>query len=198
MDKIWNTDNWETPEWLANQVAEIAWTRRPLRINRIIEPFAGNGNIVVALRKEFGVKIWANEIDTDRFKNGSEFSDVTWTNADFLRLGDGRLNAHDLIVTNPPFSLTSDAIEYIFSRNNTVGAAMLLLPIDFFCSKGRNARLKQFNKCFIDEIIPIVGCVAYIKEGEECKNRQIYDALYILKPGHFSTGMSFIYQESQR
>ena len=44
-------------------------------------------------------------------------------------------------------------------------------------------------------MIPVVGRVAYLKEGEAMKNRQIYDALYVMRPGNFSQGQKFIVQD---
>lgn len=195
----WTNDDWETPHHIAMSVAVMAFKYRGTGVSRFVEPFAGHGNIAMALKRLFPhVPVWANELNKDRYEIGKKIApNIFWTNRDFRDKNStiGYYNNQDQIVTNPPFSLAIEAIEFFFSLPSPPDTVMMLLPIDFFCSKKRFERIKNLDKCYIETMIPIVGRVAYLKEGEAMRNRQIYDALYVMRPGNFSQGQKFITQD---
>jgi hypothetical protein len=124
-------DFYATPEWATLALLRVLGPHAP---GRILEPTAGTGAIVRALRKHWpGCGVTANEIDAERAEllhdAGAKIVKVT----DFLVEG---FLGQDLIITNPPFKLAMPIIE----RSRQIAREVaLLLRLNFLGSQERAA-----------------------------------------------------------
>jgi len=93
---------------------------------QILEPCAGNGAIVKALREWFSSStITANEIRREErnslFESGADYV----VNCDFIKPNTLGSN-YDLIITNPPYSIAQEIIEHCFKIAPDAEVIMLL------------------------------------------------------------------------
>lgn len=180
----WCSDDWETPNNIAEMMGAMV---RPWET--ALEPFAGTGQI---LRYIDGTAI-ANELNPSRFAKlpigkagstillqGDFFSYDAWV-WDQIRFSGGV----DVVVTNPPFSRYVEAIEWSLKALKKDGDSTRLLflgPHDWDQSQKRNADFQRLN-CHIAHVYKLVGRAAYLKNGFPHKQRQIYDAIFDIRPG---------------
>jgi hypothetical protein len=125
-------DDWyETPEWATLALLRVLGTQAP---SRILEPTAGRGAIVRALRKHWrGCQVTANEIDAERAELLHDAGATIVKVTDFLVEG---FLAQDLIITNPPFKLAMPVID----RSRQIAREVaLLLRLNFLGSQERAA-----------------------------------------------------------
>lgn len=103
--------------------------------SKILEPCAGNGNIIRCLR-DFGYKnIDAVEIREEEKHNLYELADNVYIE-DFLKAN--HLNGrYDVIITNPPFSQALEFIEKSLDIVKPGGLVIMLLRTNFLESKRR-------------------------------------------------------------
>ena len=184
--QIWCPDDWETPPVLAEKIAQLL-TRFE---TNILEPCAGSGSLVKALA---GANKWvaAYEISQTRF---SQLEKVAWlfeksktsrviaTHCDFLNV-DNEWGDFDAVVANFPFSQIVKFIEHSMKFLKPHGRLLMIAPLDCFCAKKRNADFLKLD-LHIHAIHPIVGRVAYLKNGKPETNRQIYDAVFDIRSYH--------------
>jgi hypothetical protein len=117
-------DNFQTPAWALDCLIPYLYL-----LQRIWEPACGSGNLVTGLRAS-GFKVRG----TDILKG-----------TDFLHCD---IQAFDVIVTNPPFSLKDEFLEHCYKLGKPFA---LLLPISVFDSKFRR---KLFNQYGVEFIFP--------------------------------------------
>lgn len=100
-----DADNYPTPAWCTHAI--LRHLRPRLAASRILEPAAGEGAIVHALRREWSeALIEAVEIRPECHHQLEAAADAAWV-CDFLEC-DLRREGYDLAITNPPFSLSSE------------------------------------------------------------------------------------------
>ncbi len=93
----------ETPEPLADRLVEMADLQR---LDIILEPSAGRGRIIKAIRKVLpDSEVELCEIDPTNRKYLEEFKNTTFVIADFLEI---EQITYDKIIANPPFSKNQD------------------------------------------------------------------------------------------
>lgn len=188
-DEDWNSDDWETPDWLGKYIGKVLVD--PLEF--CLEPAAGTGQIARYL--PYGSH--CIELNPDRYEAGN-FSnpDKIWFAGDFLAPSnrpDSVEGKYDAIVTNPPFRKGIEFISRSLQLLKGLDSRLLfLLPVDYFQSLGRFKQFKSLD-AHIHCTYPIVGRVAYLKQGTPEKGRQIYDAVFDIRPGR-SGGTQFITQ----
>lgn len=172
-------DDYETPGWLALRMARmILPTDR-----RILEPAAGTGQIAQHLPIDRHVDCF--EIKPNRVDLGLHRAPACqWHRADWLETKHvGR--TYDLIITNPPWSLGCRFLNLALSlldSNNPEARVLLLLPGDYFQCQSRARELVR-SRARISHRHEIVGRVGYLRDGQPVRGRQIYDAIYDLRPG---------------
>ena len=103
----------------------------------ILEPSAGNGNIIKALRARgiIGRVIEAIELREEEREKLVELADVV-TIGNFLEVKPMYLR-YDLIIGNPPYSLAQEFIDKALELLAPGGRLILLLRLNFFGSKKR-------------------------------------------------------------
>lgn len=103
----------------------------------ILEPSAGNGNIIKALRERniTGIAIEAMELREEERKNLEALADVV-TIGDFLK-DDTEYIEYDLIIGNPPYSLAQEFIDKALTLLAPGGRLIFLLRTNFLESKKR-------------------------------------------------------------
>ena len=103
----------------------------------ILEPSAGNGNIIKALRDRniTGISIEAMELREEERENLEALADVV-TIGDFLK-DDTEYIEYDLIIGNPPYSLAQEFIDRSLELLAPGGRLIFLLRTNFLESKKR-------------------------------------------------------------
>ena len=186
----WNPDDWETPDCLAQKMASLVLPTD----RRILEPAAGTGQIAKYLPRSPSpyIDTICMEINEARWNKG-RMSGQEWYHADFLNEAE-YWSDFSLIITNPPFSLASDFIArglQILDRSYEYARLLYLLPADFFQSVGRNQAFRQLD-AHIHHTYQIVNRVAYLKNGVVVKGRQVYDAVFDIRPGKQDAAVTFL------
>lgn len=104
----------------------------------ILEPSAGNGNILKAIHNKVGgqYRITALEIREEEFKNLNKLADNVIISEDFLEY-DFREKKFDVIIGNPPYSSAKEFIEKCFELQSDKGVVIMLLRTAFLESKSR-------------------------------------------------------------
>lgn len=180
ISEAWIPDDWETPDAIARAMAELILPTDQI----ILEPAIGSGQIAKFIPRNR--QVCGVDIKRDRIQHaGIQIGYNTWALCceDFLAASWG--SVFHLIITNPPFSQAIAFIErslqlldptYLHSR------LLFLLPMDFFNSVARNDALEAMD-CRIYQRHRIRNRVAYIRNGEQIKGRQVYDCIYDIRPG---------------
>jgi hypothetical protein len=175
------SDGWETPPEIARKMADLVLPTD----KRILEPAAGTGQIAKFLPKTLSVFVLCNELNPRRYLKLNTSLYHRFTQVDFLTWEAGPDNLFDLVITNPPFS---KGIEFIaqslrlLNLDNPNARLLYLLPGDYFCSQERNDAFEALD-CHIAHRYRIRGRVGYIQEGIQRNERQVYDAVFCIKPG---------------
>lgn len=173
----WSPDDWETPPILAEKIVQLL---TPFEIT-VLEPCAGRGCLVKALAEK-NRWVEAYEISQSRFSQLEKLAthQVVVHHYDFLKVDAEARCAVDVVVANFPFSQIVKFIEHSMKFLKPNGRLLMLAPLDCFCAKKRNAEFLKLN-LHIHAIHPIVGRVAYLKNGKSENNRQIYDAVFDIR-----------------
>ena len=104
----------------------------------ILEPSAGNGNILKAIKAknpDGACHIEAIELREEERENLEELADMV-TIGDFLKVNT-EYRYYDLIIGNPPYSLAQEFIDKALELLDYEGRLILLLRLNFFGSKKR-------------------------------------------------------------
>ena len=111
-------DNYPTPGWCVRRFLELFLARNPdaLTHRSWFEPGAGEGNIIRTANAWFNVTdtpgpTWdANDLRPECLPWLKDLGVRTTTIDDFIAGGPPPLTAYDLVITNPPFSITMEFI----------------------------------------------------------------------------------------
>lgn len=140
-------DNYPTP---LNTIETFLNTYELDKNGVILEPCAGNGNFVKALRnKGYKNKIIANEIRSEETANLIKSGADVITHEDFLET-DCVYDNVSTIITNPPYSLAKEFLEKCFELYPDADIIMLL-RLAFLESKTRYDFWQQYpvNKLYV-------------------------------------------------
>lgn len=196
LETDFTADDWETPGDIAKAMAALIKTSE----RRVLEPAAGTGRIAQFLPSG----TFCCEIKPYRVALGKQKAHLChWLQSDFFslnlespllsdieQLGQG----YDLIITNPPFSQCIQFLQQglkLLNRNNPDTRLLYLLPVDF-CSSVERGQAFQALECHIYHEYRILNRVAYLRDGKAYKGRQIYDAVFDIRPGTQSGAISFL------
>ena len=107
--------------------------------DHILEPSAGNGNIIKALRERgYRNYITAVELRAEERKNLHESRANQVAIVDFLQYGECvNMQNYDVIIGNPPYSMAQEFIDKSLSLLNPGGRLIFLLRTNFLESKKR-------------------------------------------------------------
>lgn len=196
LEADFTSDDWETPDDIASSMAALIKTSERL----VLEPAAGSGQIAQYLPPlSFCCEIKPYRVSLGRQKAPQ----CQWTQSDFFSLDpeisllsdpDKSRHGCDLVITNPPFSRCIDFIQHglkLLNRNNPDARLLYLLPVDF-CSSVERGQAFQALECHIHHEYRILNRVAYLRDGKAYKGRQIYDAVFDIRPGTRSGAVSFL------
>lgn len=105
----------------------------------ILEPCAGNGNIVVSLQKIGCTNIDAVEIRQEEFESLIDKVGIGHVAiCDFLTMNNKFLiGKYDIIITNPPYNLAQEFVEKSLEIIKPGGTVIMLLRTNFLESKKR-------------------------------------------------------------
>ncbi|HAX75745.1 MAG TPA: hypothetical protein DCY88_07900 [Cyanobacteria bacterium UBA11372] len=169
-------DDWETPNSLAKFVAELVSDCKT-----ILAPGAGRGQIEKYLSPQ--AEIYAIENNYKRFIEGRKnVANAHWQHADFFQVNPLQVQA---VVCNPPFSQGCEFIEQSLNWLDTSfpkARCVFILPIDFFCAKERGRFISGLN-CHFYQQYPIVGRIAFLRDGAPENRPQRYHAVFDIRPG---------------
>ncbi len=165
----WTPDDWETPDKVAYQMAAMIAADERV----ILEPSAGSGQIAqylppgaICVEKSVG-----------RFRAGRHrCPDCEWHRADFL--GWCEVEPVDVVIGNPPFSLWAEFLSQSLDLLAPAGRVLFLGPCDQFHKPTFLAKLSHPVEVTAH---PVVGRVAYLKEGVPHRGRQIYDSIFEIR-----------------
>jgi SAM-dependent methyltransferase len=183
----WTNDDWQTP---SDEAAAIATLIQSTEL-RILDPAAGMGQLLKPIPHVQGRSLTAIELKPGRVKEGKErCPSVRWRQGSFLDMPVGE--PFDLILANPPFSLRMDFIRQSLIHLAPSGRLLFLMPIDFNCGKGMGNIWKSLD-CHIFHQYSFQHRVAYLDaSGTPQKGRQIYDAVFDIRPGRSAGAVSFL------
>jgi len=118
-------DNYPTPGWCLRRFLEAFLVHHPdaLKEGAWLEPGAGEGNLIRSAYEWFEAQgrtspVWdANELRPDCIPWLSDLGVRTTTIGDFITNGPSAEVPYDLVITNPPFSLTMEFIRRSLELN---------------------------------------------------------------------------------
>lgn len=174
----WTNDDYETPTDEARKIADLIrddeWD--------ILDPCAGTGQLIRPIELLNDRLITAIELKPSRVKAGTERCHwATWIQGNFLL--HRAEEKFDLVVANPPFSLRMEFVHASLQVLKPSGRLLFLMPIDFNCGRSMGDRWKKLD-CHIHHEYVIQHRVAYLNaNGIPQKGRQIYDAVFDIRPG---------------
>lgn len=168
----WETsDDWETPDDIAQRIAAMGRGDDGF----VIEPSAGTGQIAQYLP----LGSWCIESNSCRASIGAErCPDKEWMLEDFLSTT-RRDMMPDLVIGNPPFSLWTEFL--IHALELGAGRVVFLGPCDQFHKPTVWRRLGPWADRIQVTPHPIVGRVAYLRDGVPVHGRQVYDSIFEVK-----------------
>lgn len=171
----WETsDDWETPDRVAKQMAGLIKPSDLL----IVEPSAGTGQIA----RHLPAGALCIENNSCRCSIGAEVVPIhRWMLEDFLDVSRDELGVPhgvDLVIGNPPFSLWTDFLLHSLPLVRPGGRVVFLGPCDQFHKPTELDRLGRWKDRIKVIPHPIVGRVAYLKNGVPVSGRQIYDSIF--------------------
>jgi len=164
------SDDYETPDRIARYMASLI---RPHE-HFIIEPSAGTGNISAHLPDGSHCV----ERNPARWAIGStKQPQHHWVCADYLGFEpDVIMNrGADVVIGNPPFSLWVEFLNHSLQLIHRRGRVLFLGPCDTF---HKPSTLKALAEPVTVNPMPIVGRVAYMRDGVAMQGRQIYDSVF--------------------
>ncbi len=160
--------------------------------HRILEPANGSGRVA----KHLPPGSFCCEIKPSRVELGIKNAPhCHWLGGDFMIYPFEQLSSKwDLIITNPPFSQCIQFIERgleLLDLENPDARLLYLLPIDF-CSSVERGKAFQSLDCHIHHEYRIMNRVAYIRDGQAVKGRQLYDCVFDIRPTRLTGAVSFL------
>ncbi len=125
-----NADCYITPTYVIKNFLN----NYPLKDGNILEPSAGNGNIVKILRERYDSYITSVELRSEEYVNLKQYSDEVII-TDFLKWKPRK--KYKTIIGNPPYSLALEFIEHCFKITDKDTEIIMLLRTAFLESKKR-------------------------------------------------------------
>jgi adenine-specific DNA methylase len=208
------SDDYETPDKEAQAIASLVL---PTDM-KILEPFAGSGQIVKYLPSDRIIDV--AELKSSRYMKLVELHNHCFAyNGSFFEFFHGfkfvHDNDYDLIITNPPFSLCMEAISHslkLLNPDNPTARLLFLIPLDTFASQGRSEKLKSLDAHihhthlipkridYLKDGEPMSKCqktingIPQFKNGKPIKNsgRQCYDAVFDIRLGKEQATTTFL------
>lgn len=139
-------DFYETPERVVNGLIDTGFFDS-IDIRNVLEPCAGNGAIIRAVRKCYpGLKITAVEIQ-ECFSESLGSLGIEVIIDDFLKRETGQI--YDSIIANPPFSQAQEFIHYCFACLRDQGRMAFLLRLPFIASVKRYELFDLIHPSFV-------------------------------------------------
>lgn len=200
------SDDYETPCNVARAMASLVREDE----QHILEPFAGTGQIAQFLPNN----VLCNEIKHSRFLKGLNRTGLSWINEDFFQPQSMTIGeSYDLIISNPPWSLSMDAVERSLELIHSNGRILFLMPLDWNCSQQRSRRWMSLDAHIrhvyripkrIDYLVDGIPCSQMIKtrngepvfkpsgKPEMMSGRQCYDAVFDIRPGKYGETSTFL------
>lgn len=128
------SDFYETPAWAVEQFLDEFYRGRQTPYS-ILEPCAGSGAIIEVLRQRISAAVIdACEIEARHEKELTSICNGQLFIQDFRTL---YKTGHDLVITNPPFSLAQEIIEHVFATKDYSTEVVMLLRLGFLESQKR-------------------------------------------------------------
>lgn len=203
----WNKNDYETPNKEAALMAKLVLPTD----RKILEPFAGTGQLVKALLANQSHKfdLITHEKNWLRFKKLIELKkhhdNLFCGHINFFGIESFTSNKFDLIITNPPFDYAMQGIKrsLVALNDKPESRLLFLLPLSFFSSQKRSKEFNQLD-CHISHQYIIPGRIDYLKDGVSmskcqkeidgvpqfkngkpvmCSGRQVSDAVFEIKKG---------------
>lgn len=113
-------------------------------ITKILEPCAGNGNIIKALQERGYTSIKAVELRKEEAENLNNMLGYgNFAIADFLTLNPKHIGDIDVVITNPPFSLAMEFLQKSLEIVKNDGKVILLLRLGFLASRKRFGFMRE-------------------------------------------------------
>lgn len=113
-------------------------------ITKILEPCAGNGNIIKALQERGYTSIKAVELRKEEAENLNNMLGYgNFAIADFLTLNPKHIGDIDVVITNPPFSLAMEFLQKSLEIVKDDGKVILLLRLGFLASRKRFGFMRE-------------------------------------------------------
>lgn len=183
-DPTWGTwktsDDWEAPDSVARAIAaEVRDGSIPglPRDRVIIDAGAGCGQISQFLPAG-SICIESN---LARVALGQlKAPHCVWHQANFLTWDFEADTAADLVIGNPPFSLAAEFLNHALELIHDRGRVVFLLPCDTVHKP--EAFLAKIKFDFTHSDRPIVGRIAYLRDGRPVAGRQVYDSIFTFWP----------------
>jgi hypothetical protein len=205
-------DDYETPDAIAQAIANLVLPTEKY----ILEPFAGTGQIVKYLPSDRIIDVV--EIKRSRYLQLIQLKNHCFTyNGSFFEFQHG--GYYDLIITNPPFSLCIESINYsleFLNPDNPDARLLFLMPLDWNCAQSR-AKVWNELDAHIHHVYRIPKRVDYLINGVPCSKtpkkldngkdminplsrkpimmsgRQCYDAVFDIRLGKENPSTTFLY-----
>jgi hypothetical protein len=160
------SDDWETPDRVSRQIAALV---RSSPHGLIVEPSAGTGQIVRNLPL-----CTAIELNRRRYDQGKkDWPGHQWLNENFLLWTPPE--PVDVVVGNPPFSLWGEFLVHALEILRPGGCVFFVGPCDTF---HKPTMLDRIRRPVAIVPHPIVGRVAYLRDGVAVVGRQVYDSIF--------------------
>ena len=171
-----DSDSWETPDWLAQKLAQEAIAATGMASPFTVEVGAGNGRI----SRYLPPLTYCIEAKRSRYERGRVAApDALWVHGDFLAWYKPGVRP-DLIVGNIPFSLAPAIIDHALEIVSPNGVIVFLMPGD---TMHKPSILNGISRPFTFTAKPIVGRVGFIgQDGNPKNDRQIYDSIFFIRP----------------
>lgn len=111
---------------------------------KILEPCAGNGNIIKALQERGYTSIKAVELRKEEAENLNNMLGYgNFAIADFLTLNPKHIGDIDVVITNPPFSLAMEFLQKSLEIVKDDGKVIFLLRLGFLASRKRFGFMRE-------------------------------------------------------
>lgn len=177
-------DNYPTPPKLSGAIAEYLITNyfKGNKFIDIIEPSCGEGNLIKALRFHAGpqAQIHGYDIrDVGLIKEATFVDKIDWLTIQGL----GKYG-HNLIVTNPPYSIANKFILHTLEIAQPETVCAFLLRLSFLYGKERQKLI--YDKYPPYELVPLTPRPSFTNDKKTDASEY---ALFIWVCGHEGSGM---------
>ena len=180
-------DFYATPEKVVSLFLQESKILSTVNGGGILEPSAGNGNIVKAI-KQFSPEshVTAVELREEELENLTSVGSDSVIITNFLE--EDFTDKFQLIIGNPPYSLAQEFVEKSISLLEPEGTVAMLLRVGFLGSKKRHSFFKKFP---VSELYVCSARPSFTGKGTDASEY----AWFIWKEGASDTSIKCILQE---